>query len=118
MSDLSTLVDAAYQHLPDRADLYANKQRYDAVKKAISTYNLKRELIDRGIVENTLRTFLEQADVFKIEATVDATPRTGDAPVSVTLEAKEAIDGSGTVIPNDNFVWWIRTAEGAKTLGR
>jgi hypothetical protein len=118
MANLSTLVDAAYQHLPDREDLYANKQRYDAVKKAISIYNLKRELIDRGNVENTLSTFLDQPDVFVIDATIDATPRTGDAPVSVTLEAKEAIDGSGTIIPNENFIWWIRTAEGSKTIGR
>jgi len=118
MNQLSILVDGAYQHLPDRADLYANRQRYDAVKKAIATYNSKRALIDRGVVENTLRTFIEQPDVFKIDAIPDATPRTGDAPLSVTLEAKEAVDGSGTVVPNENFIWWMRTATGAQILGR
>lgn len=118
MNELSLLIDGAYQHLPDRGDMYQNKQNYDAVKKAISTYNLKREMIDRGIVENTVRTFLEQPKTFAIEANLDATPRTWDAPLSVTLEAKEAIDGSGTVIPNENFIWWMRTAEGAKILGK
>jgi hypothetical protein len=76
MNELSLLIDGAYQHLPDRGDMYQNKQNYDAVKKAISTYNLKREMIDRGIVENTVRTFLEQPKTFAIEANLDATPRT------------------------------------------
>jgi len=75
MNELSILVDGAYQHLPDRADLYANKQRYDAVKNAITTYNSRQELIDRGIVENAVRAFIEQPDVFRIEATPDVNPR-------------------------------------------
>ena len=74
MTDLSVLVDGAYQHLPDRDNLYANKQRYDAVKKAIAAYNLKRELIDRGVVETTLEIFINQPDVFKVHATPVATP--------------------------------------------
>ena len=109
MTELSILVDGAYQHLPDRDNLYENKQRYDAVKKAISAYNSKQATIDQGNVENTVRDFLERASTFTIDVDMDATPQTGDAPLSVTLEAKNAIDGSGTLIPNENFIWWIRT---------
>lgn len=28
------------------------------------------------------------------------------------------IDDSGTVIPDTNFSWWLRTPDGAKILGR
>ncbi len=109
MSELSMLVDGAYDHIPDRADLYQNKQLYDAVKKAIADYNLNQEIIDRGILQTSLRNFLEQARVYIIKSQPDATPRTGDAPLSVTLEAKQTIDESGTVVPNDNYTWWLRT---------
>ncbi len=44
-----------------------------------------------------------------IKSEPEATPRTGDAPLSVTLEAKKTIDESGTLVPNDNYVWWLRT---------
>ena len=76
MNELSILVDGAYQHLPDRDDLYKNKQKYDAVKKAISTYNLKQESIDQGLVETTLDEFLTLSTVFGIDATLAANPNT------------------------------------------
>ncbi len=47
MSELTILIDGAYDHMPDRGDLYLNKQLYDTVKKAIADYNLHREIIDR-----------------------------------------------------------------------
>jgi hypothetical protein len=109
MSELSMLVDGAYDHLPDRADLYQNKQLYDALKKAIADYNLNREIIDRGILQTAIRDFLEQSKVYVLKSQPQATPRTGDAPLSVTLEAKQTIDESGTVVPNDNYIWWLRT---------
>jgi len=109
MSELSMLVDGAYDHLPDRADLYKNKQLYDAVKKAITDYNLHQEMIDRGILQSALRNFLEQSTVYLLKSQPEATPRTGDAPLSVTFEAKRTIDESGTVVPDSNYIWWLRT---------
>jgi hypothetical protein len=109
MSELSMLVDGAFDHLPDRAELYKNKQLYDAVKKSIQDYNLHREIIDRGILQSAIRDFLEQSKVYILKSQPEATPRTGDAPLSVTFEAKQTIDESGTVVPNDNYVWWLRT---------
>lgn len=116
--DLNVLIDGAYDHLPDRADKYVNKQLYDKVKKAIADYDLHREEIDRGILENAIDAFLEQAQVFMIQGTISATPHDGDAPLSVTLEGKNIIDGSGTTIPEGNFTWWLRTPEGPRVLGR
>lgn len=46
MNELTILVDGAYDHLPDRADMYANQQLYDRVKTAIADYNLHRAEID------------------------------------------------------------------------
>jgi len=36
--ELEILLDGAYDHLPDRAQLYENKQLYDAAKKALYDY--------------------------------------------------------------------------------
>lgn len=116
--ELNVLIDGAYDHLPDRADKYVNKQLYDRVKKAISEYDLHREEIDRGILENAINSFLEQVQVFAIEGQIAATPRNGDAPLSVTLEGKNIIDTSGTLIPETNFTWWLRTPEGPRVIGR
>jgi len=118
MNELTVLVDGAYDHLPDRADKYVNKQLYDKVKKAIADYNLHREEIDRGILENEIDRFIEQSEVFSIQGTVSATPNDGDAPLSVTLEGKNIIDASGTIIPEQYFTWWLRTPNGPQILGR
>ncbi len=88
------------------------------MKKAISDYDLHREEIDRGILENAIDAFLEQSQTFSIQGTIAATPRDGDAPLSVTLEGKNIIDSSGTLIPDANYTWWVRTAEGPRVLGR
>ncbi len=117
-SELNVLIDGAFDHLPDRADKYVNKQLYDRVKKAIADYDLHREEIDRGILENAIDAFLEQVQVFSIQGNISATPRSGDAPLSVTLEGKNIIDKSGTIIPEGNFTWWLRTPDGPRVLGR
>lgn len=69
------LVDGAYDHLPDRVDMYVNKQLYDRVKKAVADYDLHREEIDRGILENAIDAFLEQSQTFSIQGNIAATPR-------------------------------------------
>ncbi len=111
MSELSVLIDGAYDHLPDRADKYVNQQLYDKLKKALSDYNLHRENIDRGNLENAIDYFLRDTQTFSVTGTVSATPRSGDAPLSVTLEGKNIVDSSGTTIPDTNYTWWIRNAE-------
>lgn len=118
MRNLSMLVDAAFQHLPDRGDMYINQQYYDTVKQKIADYNLHQESIDLGSLQNALDKFLQQSKTFTIEGQLSAAPRTGVAPLSVTLEAKGMKDGSGTLIPNTNYIWWMRVPEGSKIIGR
>ncbi len=37
----------------------------------------------------------------------------------MTFDAKETIDESGTLIPNENYIWWLRTGGNAsKIIGR
>ena len=118
MNELTVLVDGAYDHLPDRADMYANQQLYDRVKTAIADYNLHREEIDLGQLQNALDAYLEQTLTFSIQGNVSAAPSSGDAPLSVTLEGKNVIDSSDTTLPENNYIWWLRTPEGSKIPGR
>ena len=67
MNELSVLIDGAYDHLPDRADKYANKQLYEKVKIAISDYNLHRDEISRGSVEIAVENFLDKTEIFLIK---------------------------------------------------
>ena len=113
---LNVLVDGAYDHLPDRADIFVNRQVYDKVKKAISDYDLHRESIDRDLLQNALDDFLQRAQTFAIQGQIAANPQKGDAPLSVTLEAQNMIDSSGTVIPDTNFTWWLRTPDAPQIL--
>lgn len=115
---LSILIDGAYDHLPDRTNIYVNRQLYDRVKKAIADYDLHREEIDRNSLEGAVSDFLEQAQTFAILGQIVATPQNGDAPLSVTLQAQNVIDASGTTIPDTNFTWWLRTPDGPNILGR
>ena len=116
--ELSILVDGAFDHLPDRGDMYVNQQYYDKVKAQITNYDLHHDSIDLGTLNNALDKFLQQSKTFTIEGQVSAAPRTGDAPLSVTLEAKGMKDGSGTLIPDTNYIWWVRVPEGSKIIGR
>ncbi len=127
INELSLLVDGAYDHLPDRADLYGNKRLYDEVKQAITDYSSEREsLLRRASLQTALERFrsikedtTEHAKVYIISSQPDVNPNQGAAPLSVTLEAKQTIDESGTVIPNDNYIWWLRTGENNnKILGK
>ena len=114
--DLSILVDAAYDHLPDRSDDYINQQLYDKIKTAIASYDLHREDIDRGNLQNAIDAFLQNTKTFSIQGQISAAPQSGDAPLSDTLEAKNVIDASGTTIPDNNFIWWLRTPDGPEIL--
>lgn len=126
MNELSMLVDGAYDHLPDRADLYGNKQLYDEVKQDIKDYNLYQTIIYRGVLQTAIKRFTgiiedttQNAKVYVITSQPDVNPPQGSAPLSVTLEAKQTIDESGTVIPNENYIWWLRTSGNtSKILGK
>lgn len=63
-----------------------------------------------------LVNFLENIKIEEISGTVEVTPREGNAPLTVTLRAVNVVDPSGIVIPEDNFVWWIKTAESGQTV--
>lgn len=118
MSELSMLVDGAYDHLPDGGDKYANKQLYDKVKKSIANYNLHRAEMDRNILEDAVDSFLEEAETYSIQGNITATPANGESPLSVTLEGRDIVDTSGTTIPEENYTWWLRTPSGPQILGR
>jgi len=116
--ELSILVDGAYDHLPDRADIYVNRQLYEAIKNAIADYDQHpNDVISQGNLSNAIQNLLQQSKTFAIQGQIIANPATGDAPLSVTLQAQNVIDASGTVIPDNNFTWWLRSPDGPSVLG-
>ena len=53
---LNILVDGAFDHLPDRADIFVNRQLYDKVKKKLLLTMIYIEEIDRLVFSRTLWT--------------------------------------------------------------
>jgi hypothetical protein len=117
MNELSPLVDASYDHLPDRADMYINQQLYDHMKTAIANYKLHQEEIELRNMLHALDAYLEQSNLFTIQGEISAKPNSGDAPLSVTLEGKNFIDSSGTTIPDHHYIWSLKTSDGSKIIG-
>lgn len=56
----------------------------------------------------SLNTYLTKVKVGTITAKINATPSTGNAPLTTTLRAVEAVDPSGVTIPDANYIWWIK----------
>lgn len=60
-------------------------------------------------ISNILRDI---ASNYTVKAVVSATPKSGNAPLSVTFDASRSTDPSNETIPNDNFFWYFTDVDG------
>ncbi|NUJ98108.1 PKD domain-containing protein [Candidatus Gracilibacteria bacterium] len=113
--DIQTLAEKGYKYLPDNLN---NKNYYN---------NLVTE-IKRGIkypdnetnyttIVKAIQAFLEKTDIKTIAGTIEALPKEGNAPLTVTLRAKVS-DPTGTQIPSYNYIWWIDNGGKRQEIGR
>lgn len=83
----------------ERASKYPNSDaNYTEVIKSISDY-------------------IDLVDISSLAGTIEVTPKTGNAPLNVTLRA-DIKDPSGTIIPQYNYTWWIDNGGQKVTIGR
>ena len=93
-----------YNYLPDSLinQRYLNDLSI-SVQKWIQTPNSEINYID--IVEK-LKAYLESANIQSLRWDIETIPKTWNAPLTVTFRWR-LTDPTWTVIPNNNYVWWI-----------
>lgn len=69
-----------------------------------------------GDLATTLASYMKNAKIDQITGKASATPATGNAPFTVSLRADDVRDPSGVVIPSNNFVWWMKGADGSRNV--
>lgn len=65
-----------------------------------------------------IQKFTTDAKIDRIRATIEASPTSGSAPLTVSLSAVSGVDPSGTQIPVQNYTWWMREPDGRRVIGR
>jgi PKD repeat protein len=69
-----------------------------------------------GDLAETLSSYFKNVRIPRIDGKAAATPAVGNAPLTVSLRAEEVKDPSGVVTPRGNYVWWMKTAGGSRTV--
>jgi hypothetical protein len=60
--------------------------------------------------------YLENTRIQSVKGTVVATPKTGNAPLNVTLRG-DVRDETGSKIPSYNYTWWIDEGGQRQVIG-
>ncbi|MGE4444514.1 MAG: PKD domain-containing protein, partial [Candidatus Altimarinota bacterium] len=104
-----------YNYLPDSL---MNTNYYNDLKIAIEKglASPRSEVYYEDIVQK-LDTYIQKVNVQKLSGSIEASPITGNAPLTVTFRGR-VTDPSGTVIPASNYVWWFDNGGIKKVVGR
>jgi PKD repeat protein len=107
IQNIAVLANDGYKYLPDNlvnknylSELMIDLQRGVKYPSNESAYT---EIV-KGIAE-----YLENVEISSISGDVEASPVSGNAPLTSTLRAKVQ-DPSGTQIKTGNYTWWVDNA--------
>ncbi len=104
LTDIYATAKESYNYLPD--DLI-NKNLYSKLEIAIAwaaKYPKNEEYYSKLI--EAMDNYLENTRIQSVKGTVVATPKTGNAPLNVTLRW-DVRDETGSKIPSYNYTWWV-----------
>ncbi len=95
-----------YNYLPDSL---INQNLFNdlniAVQKATSSPN--SEVYYEEVVLKINDFIDKKISIQKIKWSIEASPSTWNAPLTVTLRSKNITDPTWSVIPKNNYIWWI-----------
>lgn len=115
LNEMADIAERGYNYLPDNL---TNKNIYSSfvteIKKWIKSPNNESNYI---AIVKALETYIESTKIDSVQGTIEASPKTGNAPLTVTLRAK-VTDPTGTKIPDFNYIWWIDNAGKREIIGR
>jgi PKD repeat protein len=108
-----TIAKESYNYLPDNL---INKNLYKKLEIALAK-TVKypaNESMYLALIE-ALDKYLDKVSIKSIKGSVTATPKTGNAPLSVSLRGNVK-DETGTKIPSYNYIWWVDDAGKRKVI--
>nr|MDD3720778.1 PKD domain-containing protein [Candidatus Gracilibacteria bacterium] len=115
LKNIDTLAVTGYKYLPDSL---TNKNYLNDLQSAIQKgYKYKTSEGVYTEIVKAIEKYLYNTEINKITGTIEVSPDNGNAPLNVTLRAR-VTDPTGTVIPKDNYIWWIDSAGTRKIVGR
>ena len=103
------------KYLPDNlmSQNYYNNLKI-AIQKWLGTPNSE---VYYGAIVTTLNDYLEKVSIKKIRWSIDVSPLSWNAPLTATFRGK-VTDPTWTIIPPNNYVWWVDIAGVKKILWR
>lgn len=115
VTTMAEIATKGYRYLPDNLN---NKNRYNdfitEIKKSIKYPDNDANYTS---LIKSLQNYLESTDIKSVTGTIEASPKSWNAPLTVTLRAK-VTDPTGTQIPGYNYIWWIDNAGQRQVIGR
>lgn len=117
LNTLTSLITASTNTFPDDANAAYNASLANAVLTDIQLVQ-KNSSSSAPVISlaKDLTDYLNKIKIPAISGTLSATPQTGNAPLTVSLSANNVIDPSGVTIPTQNFVWWLKNADGSQNI--
>lgn len=117
LTNLGSLVKSSMETFSDSNDIIFNTNIANSLITAIELVK-KSPDSDTAIsnLAKNLNDYLTKIKMGRIKGKITASPETGNAPLIVTLRASEVVDPSGVTIPKENYIWWIRSTGGTRTI--
>ncbi len=115
LQNMAILANTGYKYLPNnlKNQNYLREFLIDIQKGVKSPSN---EILYTEII-SSLAAYLENVEIQSVQGSIEATPLTGNAPITTTFRAKVS-DPSGTQIASGNYTWWIDSNGQRIVIGR
>ncbi len=115
LQNIAVLTDTSYKYLPDNLkNQNYKRQLLINIKKGIKSPS--NEIIYVEIIKS-ISSYLEDVEIQSIKGSVEASPISWNAPLTVTLRWK-VYDPTGTKILSGNYTWWIDNGWQRLVIGR
>ena len=112
--EIYRLSKESYNYLPENL---INKNLFKKLEIALAKsvkYPANESMYEQLV--DALDKYLDKVNIKSIKWSIEATPKTGNAPLNVTLRWKVR-DESWVKIPSYNYVWWIQEAGKKRIIG-
>jgi len=95
-----------YNYLPDSL---INQNLYNDLNISLQkAYKSPNSEVYYEEVVSKINDFIDKKiSIQKIKWTIEASPQTWNAPLTVTLRSQNIVDPTWSIIPTTNYVWWI-----------
>lgn len=106
LENIEKLAVSWYSHLPDNLN---NKKYLNDLQSAIRKWEKSNSELNYIEIARAIEKYLYNTEIKKITWSIEANPTSWNAPLNITLRAK-VTDPTWTIIPKDNYIWWIDEA--------